>query len=153
MNRFKGFVILFFAVLAFLGIRKWLDRNREKVQDVEIIRSGLDEGDAHLGVWAQKNTDALVQLRLKRDGSFTYEVVSYPANDTIRYSGKHQIIPTTGYNGNPYPRLVAVSKQGDTVINHYVYLTHAVTKNVDMLGLANDNSPDAGAMMYYRIKQ
>jgi len=153
MNRFKGFVFLFLGVLVFLGIRKWLDRTREKVQDVEIVRSDLDEGDAHIGVWAQKNKDALVQLCFKRDGSFIYEAVSYPAKDTTRYLGKHQIIPAIGYNGSPYPRLVAVSNEGDTIINQYVYLTRAATKNVNMLGLANDNSPNAGARMFYRIKQ
>lgn len=152
MNRLRGFILLFIGVTAFLGIRHWLDRKREQAQDVEIIRSDMDAGDAHLGSWAQKNANALIRFRLRREGGFSYEAIIYAANDTIRYSGRYQIIATPGQHGT-YPRLVAVSSEGDTVINQYVYLSRAVKQNVDILNLAKDNSPDAEAMQFYRIQQ
>ena len=139
-------------VAAFLGIRKWLDRNSERLLDTEIIREDIDEGDAHLGRWARKNEDALIQFRLKRDGRFSYEVVEYLEGDTIRHVGWHQIIPAVGHPGEPYPRLVAVSDKGDTIINHSVYLTRATIRNVDILGLKKDNQIDTPAILFYRIK-
>lgn len=139
-------------VAAFLGIRKWLDRNREELQDTEIIREDMDEGDAYLGRWARKNEDALIQFRLRRDGRFSYEVVEYAERDTIRHIGRHQIIPAVGYHGERYPRLVAVSDNGDTIINHSVYLTRATIRNVDILGLKKDNQIDTPAILFYRIK-
>jgi hypothetical protein len=144
--------LLLFLVAAFLGIRKWLDRTREKLQDTEIIRDDLDEGDAHLGCWAQQNEEAWIQFRLKPDGGFSYEVVQYPGNDTIRHAGWHQVIATIGYHGEHYPRLVAVSNDGDTIINHYVYLTRATKKNVAILGLKKDNLTDTPSLLFYRIK-
>jgi hypothetical protein len=145
-------IILVVAVGAFLGIRKWLDLNREKILDTEIIREDMDEGDAHLGRWARKNEDALIQFRLARDGRFSYEAVEYPEKDTIRHAGWHQIIPSIGYQGEQYPRLVAVSDKGDTIINHSVYLTRATIKNVDILGLKKDNQIDTPSILFYRIK-
>jgi len=81
--RAKGLIILVVALVVFLAIRKWIDRIRERVEDTEIVRDDMDEGDAHLGFWAQKNANALIQIRLKRDGTFKYEVIEYPINDTI----------------------------------------------------------------------
>ncbi len=152
MGWLRKIIILSIVVAAFLGIRKWVDLKREKAQDIEIVRADLDEGDAHLGSWAQKNGNALVQLRFKRNGSFIYETVGYPANDTVRYSGKHQII-ATATNMGVYPRLVAVSDNGDTIIHHYVYLTRAATKNIDILNLSKDNNIDTAVIQFYRIKQ
>ncbi len=119
---------------------------------MEIVREDMDEGDAHLGRWAQKNKDALIEFRLKRDGSFSYEVVEYPGNDTIRYIGSHHLKMVVGYNGEQYPRLVAVSDKGDTIINHSVYLTRATKKDVDILGLKKDNKMNTPAQLFYRIK-
>ncbi len=152
MNRLRGFIVLFIGVAAFLGIRHWLDRKREKAQDVEIIRADWEEGDAHLGSWAQKNREVFIQFRLKRDGSFSYETVTYPANDTVRYSGQYQVVSVSGSNG-AYPRLIAISDKGDTIIHHYVYLNRAAKQNVDVLNLAKDNSIDATVIQFYRIKQ
>ena len=133
---------------AFLGIRKWFDRKREKFQDTEIIRADMDEGDAHLGRWARINEEVLIQFRLKRDGRFSYEVVEYPEMDTLRHIGRHQIIP----DGEQYPRLVAVSDNGDTLINHRIFLTRATKKDVDILALKKDNQIDTPALLLYRIE-
>ncbi|HNT49426.1 MAG TPA: hypothetical protein PLM56_06120 [Cyclobacteriaceae bacterium] len=145
--RAKGLIILVVALVVFLAIRKWIDRIRERVEDTEIVRDDMDEGDAHLGFWAQKNANALIQIRLKRDGTFKYEVIEYPINDTIRHIGQYQI-----YN-EEQPRLMALSNTGDTIINHYVYLMRATKRNVDILGLKESTQVDAGAMLFYRIKQ
>lgn len=119
---------------------------------MEIVREDMDEGDAHLGRWAQKNKDVLIEFRLKRDGRFSYEVVEYPGNDSIRYTGSHHLKLAVGYNGEQYPRLVAVSDKRDTIINHSVYLTRATKKDVDILGLKKDNQINTPALLFYRIK-
>jgi hypothetical protein len=140
------------VVAAFLGVRKWLDRAREELDDTEFIRDDLDEGDAHLGRWAQKNEHALIQFRLKRDGRFNYEVIESSTADTIRHTGWHQILRSVDVHGKQYPRLFALSDNGDTILNHSVCLTRATIKNVDILELKKDNQPDTRAILFYRIK-
>jgi len=150
--KYNRFIILVVAMGVFLGIRKWFDRKREKLQDMEIIREDMDVGDAHLGHWAQKNEEALIQFRLKRDGRFTYEVVEYLEMDTLRHVGWHQIMSVNDSNGEQYPRLVAVSDNGDTIINHRVYLIQATKKNVNILELKKENQVDTPAILLYRIR-
>jgi hypothetical protein len=150
----KYFFLFILAGIVFLSVRRWTDRKREKIQDIDIVRQDIDEGDAQLGLWAQKNDSALLSLRLKRDGSFDYQVVAYPVKDTLRYTGSYQIVSSVVSNSRlTYPRLIAVSAHGDTVINHFIQLTRATRKDVDVLSLKTSNEPDAPAMLFYRIKQ
>ncbi|MEI9954818.1 MAG: hypothetical protein WDM90_00540 [Ferruginibacter sp.] len=150
----KYFLFSLLALAAFLMLRHWLDRKREKIEDIDIVRPDMYDGDAHLGTWAQKSGNVLVTFRLKRDGNFTYEVDKDTPKDTVKYEGQYQVMPTViGNDRLQYYRLVAVSNKGDTVINSFIETTHATKRNVDVLSLKNDSSPDAAAMLFYRIKQ
>ncbi|HTE29845.1 MAG TPA: hypothetical protein VK666_05690 [Chryseolinea sp.] len=150
----KYFFLFILAGIVFLSVRHWLDRKREKIQDIDIVRGDIDEGDSQLGLWAQKNDSALLMVRLRRDGSFDYQVVAYPVKDTLRYTGRYRILPSFVSNSRvSYPRLIAVSANGDTLINHFIQLTRAIKRNVDVLSLKANNDPDAPAILFYRIKQ
>ena len=150
----KYFFLFILAGIVFLSVRRWIDRKREKIQDMDIVRKDIDEGDSQLGLWAQKNDSALLSLRLKRDGSFDYQAVAYPVKDTLRYTGRYRIISSFVSNSRlTYSRLIAVSAHGDTIINHFIQLTRATTRDVDILSLKANNDPDAPAMLFYRIKQ
>ena len=73
---------------AFLGIRKLLDRSRERLGDMEIVREDMDEDDLHLGHWAQKNGNVLIQFRLKRDGRCNYDDIDLRKKDTVKHAGR-----------------------------------------------------------------
>jgi hypothetical protein len=150
----KYFFLFILAVAIFLSLRHWIDRKREKIQDIDIVRTDVDNGDAHLGSWAQKNNSALILLRFKRDSSFYYSVITSSAKDTSRFTGKYYIIPSiVTNNGLQYPRMIAVSNEGDTIINHFIQMTRATKKNLDMLSFKTTNSVDSPSMLFYRIKQ
>lgn len=150
----KYFFVFILIGLTFLSVRHWVDRKRESIQDIDIVRTDIDEGDAHLGSWAQKNDNALLLLRLVRDGSFHYQVISHSGKDTLTYTGHYEILPFVSSNsGLSLPRLVAVSDKGDTIINHFIELTHATSRDVDVLKLNANDDPDAPAMLFYRVKQ
>ncbi|MGG9964807.1 hypothetical protein [Ferruginibacter sp. SUN106] len=146
----KYFLFSLLTVAAFLMLRHWLDRKREKIQDIDIVRADMYEGDSHLGTWAQKNGNVLVTFRLKRDGNFNYEVDEGTSKDTVRYAGKYLLLPASGKDGWDYVRLVAVSDKGDTIINHFIETTHATKRDVDVLSLKTDTT---AAMLFYRVKQ
>ncbi len=149
----KYFFIFIIAVAVFLSIRHWLDRKREKNQDIDIVRADLGKGDSHLGSWAQKNDSTLLLLRFKRDGSFFYMVVTYPQKDSLKYTGNYKIMPSIVNNtGLRYPRMIAISNLGDTIINHFLEIKRATKQNVDILRFKTGiNSEEA--MLFYRIKQ
>lgn len=142
--RYRRLIFLGLVVAIFLSVREWFDRVQEDVRDQEIIREDLGGNDAHLGSWGQANKNAIIQFRLKRDGRFNYEVVTRPDNDTIRHAG--------WYNINSDFKLVAVSDNGDTIINHGVYLTQSANGKVDVMNLVQNND-DTAAMLFYRLKQ
>lgn len=149
----KYFFIFILVVAVFLSIRYWIDRRRGKFQDIDIVRADLDNGDSHLGSWAQKNDNSLLLLRFKRDGSFFYSVVIYPAKDTLKYTGYYKITQSVvNNNALQYPQMLAISNKGDTIINHFMQIKRATKKNVDILSLKTGNNDDA-AMLFYRIKQ
>ncbi len=141
---YRRLIFLGLVVAIFLSVRECYDRVSEDVHDQEIIREDLGDNDAHLGSWGQANKNAIIQFRLKRDGRFNYEVVTRPDNDTIRHTGL--------YNINSDLKLVAVSDNGDTIINHGVYLTRSANGKVDVMNLTQNNA-DTAAMLFYRIKQ
>ncbi|MBX2934696.1 MAG: hypothetical protein KF825_10645 [Ferruginibacter sp.] len=154
MSKAKYFFLFILAVAAFLAVRHWLDREREKIQDIDIVRADMDEGDPHLGSWAQKNDSALLLLRLQRDGNFSYRMVTYPKNDTLKYNGQYRLLPpAVTNNGLQYPHLIAISTKGDTIINHFIQITRATKKNIDILSLEKNNIPGSPAILFYRIKQ
>ncbi|MGC4104010.1 hypothetical protein [Ferruginibacter sp.] len=150
----KYYLFSLIAVAFFLIARHWVDRKREQVQDIDIVRPDMYEGDAHLGTWAQKNGDTLITFRLKREGDFTYETTEGPSKKTVQYTGKYEILPAViGKDGLSYFRLVALSDRGDTVINHFIETSHATKRDVDILSLTAYSSRDSAAMIFYRIKQ
>lgn len=154
MSKAKYFFLFILAVAVFLAVRHWLDRKREKIQGIDIVRADMDEGDSHLGSWAQKNDSALLLLRLQRNGSFSYRVVKYPKNDTLKYNGQYQLLPpVVTNNGLQYPLLIAISTNGDTIINHFIQITRATKKNIDILSLEKKYIPGSPAILFYRIKQ
>ncbi|MBS1754964.1 MAG: hypothetical protein KF741_02820 [Ferruginibacter sp.] len=154
MSKAKYFFLFILAVAVFLAVRHWLDREREKTQGIDIVRADMDEGDSHLGSWAQKNDSTLLLLRLQRDGNFNYRVVTYPKNDTLKYTGQYRLLPSVvTNNGLQYPHLIAISTKGDTIINHFIQITRATKKNIDILSLAKNNIPGSPAILFYRIKQ
>lgn len=142
------------AVAIFLSLRHWIDRKREKIQDIDIVRTDVDNGDAHLGFWVQKNDSALILLRFKRDSSFYYNVIISSAKDTSLFTGKYYIMPAiVNNNGLQCPRLIAVSNEGDTIINHFIQMTRATKKNVDILSFRTANNIDSPSILFYRVKQ
>lgn len=150
----KYFLFSLLTVAAFLMLRHWFDRKREKIQDIDIVRPDMYEGDSHLGTWAQKHGDTLITFRLKRDGNFSYEVAEGRSKDRVIYAGKYLLMSgVPGKDGFDYFRLVAVSDKGDTIINHFIETTHATKRNADVLSLKADSSPGTAAMLFYRVKQ
>lgn len=150
---FKYFLGFVMVIVFFFTIRRWLDGKREAIQDIDIVRN-TDTKNAHLGTWAQQNGHTLTKFRLKRDSSFTYEAVTGPSSDTTRYKGQYHIQPAVvDYEGLHYPRLIALSNDGDTIINHFIQMARATKQDVDMMKLLTDNGPDAPAMLFYRIMQ
>lgn len=138
----------------YLGLRNWLDRRTEKKQDTEIIR----EGEEILGSWGQKSAGSLIRFRLRRDGTFTYKLVQYPLSDTVTINGRYGIASANGHlKTGDYPRLIAVSVKGDTIINHYIaYLTPydatALNQGYDKLILNAGGGLDTAGLVFYRIK-
>lgn len=150
----KYFFLFILAVAIFLSLRHWADRKREKIQGIDIVRADVDNGDAHLGSWAQKNDSALILLRFKRDSSFYYKLITLPKKDTFYFTGHYQIMPAVATTtGLQYPCLVAVSNEGDTIINHFIQISRATKKNVDILSFKTVNSTDSPSMLFYRVKQ
>lgn len=149
----KYFLFSLLCVAAFLMLRHWLDRKREQIQDIDIVRPDIYEDDAHLGTWAQKNDDTLITFRLKRDGSFSYGVAKVASKDSVKYAGKYLLMSAVADDGLQYPRLVAVSDHGDTVINHFIQMAHATKRNVDILILKTDSYSSDTAIRFYRVKQ
>ncbi|GAB2808802.1 hypothetical protein GCM10027043_04980 [Ferruginibacter profundus] len=131
-----------------------MDRKREKIQDIDIVRSDMYDGDSHLGTWAQKNGNVLVTFRLKRDGNFSYEIDEGTSKDPVKYAGKYIIQDAVAGNDSwQYSRLVAVSDKGDTIINHFIETTYATKRNVDVLSLKANTNSDSTTMLFYRVKQ
>lgn len=149
-----GALLLLVITGSYLGLRNWLDRRTEKRQDTEIIR----EGEEILGSWGQKSANSLIRFRLRRDGTFTYKLVQYPLSDTVTINGRYGIAAATSQQKTgDYPRLVAVSDKGDTIINHYIaYLTPydaaALDKGYDKLILNSGGRLDTAGLVFYRIK-
>ena len=153
-NNIKYFLFSLLCVAAFLVLRQWLDRKREKIQDIDIVRPDMYDGDSHLGTWAQKNGNVLITFRLKRDGNFSYQTAEGTSKDPIKYAGKYVILDVVpGNDGWQYSRLVAVSDKGDTIINHFIEMAHATKRNVDVLSLKADRNSDSTTMLFYRVKQ
>ncbi len=149
-----GALLLLVITGSYLGLRNWLDRRTEKRQDTEIIR----EGEEILGSWGQKSANSLIRFRLRRDGTFTYKLVQYPLSDTVTINGRYGIATATSQQKTgDYPRLVAVSDKGDTIINHYIaYLTPydaaALDKGYNKLILNSGGRLDTAGLVFYRIK-
>jgi hypothetical protein len=153
-SNIKYFLFSLLTIAAFLMLRHWLDRNREKIQDIDIVRPDMYEDDAHLGTWAQKNGSILITFRLKRDDCFNYEIDNAASKKTIKYTGKYLIMPGAITNdGLQFSRLVAVSDKGDTIINNIIKMTRATKQNVDVLSLNTDSNSSSAAMLFYRLKQ
>ncbi len=155
MRYLLSFILVFLAVAAFLVLRKWFDRKKEKSQDMEIVR----EGEEHLGSWAHKSPGALIQFRLHRDGKFSYSIVEYPKSDTIKVKGRYRIIgAVAGRSANYYPRLVAIDEKNDTLFNYFIaYITpydaHALDNGYDKMVLNPKGIYDTVGYTFYRIKQ
>ncbi|MBN8865078.1 MAG: hypothetical protein J0H92_17015 [Sphingobacteriales bacterium] len=138
----------------YLGFRNWLDRRTEKKQNTEIIR----EGEEILGSWGQKSASSLIRFRLRRDGTFTYKMVQYPVSDTVTINGRYGISSANGHvKTSDYPRLIAVSDNGDTIINHFIaYLTPydaaALDQGYDKMILNAGGRLDTAGLVFYRIK-
>lgn len=149
-----GALLLLIIAGGYLGLRYWLDRRTEKNQDTEIIR----EGEEMLGSWGQKSARNLVRFRLRRDGTFTYKLVQYPLPDTITINGRYGIASANGHaKTGDYPRLIAVSDKGDTIINHYIaYLTPydavALDQGYDKMILNAGGRLDTAGLVFYRLK-
>ncbi|MES2774441.1 MAG: hypothetical protein V4722_09665 [Bacteroidota bacterium] len=151
MRSFKGLLIVFLTVAGYLAIREWLDRKKEKAQDIEIVR----EAEEMLGSWANKSKEALVQFRLHRDGKFTYSLVDYQKNDTTRITGKYEVI--YGNSTTYYPRLIATDDKNDTVFNYFIayvtpYDAYALNRGYDKLMLNPNNFYDTVSYTFYRVK-
>lgn len=154
MRSAKYFFLFILAVAIFLAVRYWLDRKREAIQQIDIVRKDLDLGDSHLGSWAMKNDTTLTIVRFRRDGFFSCQHISYLTKDTIKEQGRFSII--TSYvdeKGLHYPRIIAISDQGDTLFNHFLHITRATKKNVDILVLQPNENTDSLKAVFYRIKQ
>lgn len=149
-----GAILLLVTAGGYLGLRHWIDRKTEAKQDTEIIR----EGEEILGSWGQRSDKSLIRFRLRRDGTFTYKLVQYPVQDTTIITGKYGVATAAGnLKTGDYPRLIAVSDQGDTIINHYIaYLTPydavALDKGYDKLILNSGGRLDTTGLVFYRIK-
>lgn len=150
-----GALLLLIAGGGYLAIRQWMDRRTEKKQDTEIIR----EGEEILGSWGQKSANNLIRFRLRRDGTFTYKLVHYPQSDTVVVNGAYEIATSAGSRSSgDYPRLIAVSNKGDTVINHFIaYLTPydaaALDQGYDKMILNAGGRLDTAGLVFYRIKE
>jgi len=150
-----GALLLLIAGGSYLAIRQWIDRRTEKKQDTEIVR----EGEEMLGSWGQKSASSLIRFRLRRDGTFTYKLVQYPQSDTVVINGTYGIATSAGSkSGGDYPRLIAVSDKGDTIINHFIaYLTPydaaALDKGYDKMILNAGGRLDTTGLVFYRIKE
>lgn len=149
-----GALLVLVTAGGYLGIRKWTDRRTEQNQDTEIVR----ENEEHLGSWAQKSDGRFIRFRLQRDGRFLYKLVQYPGGDTTTINGSYAIVTVPGNSRtDPYPRLIAVSDQGDTIINHYiVYITPydavALDEGYDKLILNAGGRFDTTGLVFFRIK-
>ncbi|MFT3677582.1 MAG: hypothetical protein QM781_16955 [Chitinophagaceae bacterium] len=149
-----GALLLLIAGGGYLAIRQWIDRRTEKKQDTEIVR----EGEEILGSWGQKSARSLIRFRLRRNGTFTYKLVQYPLSDTVTISGRYGIASANGHTKTgDYPRLIAVSDKGDTIINHYIaYLTPydaaALDQGYDKMILNAGGRLDTAGLVFYRIK-
>ena len=146
-------LILFAGVAAYLGIRKFIDRKKEKANDTEIVR----ENEEYLGTWASKSDSSLIKFRLHRDGKLTYDIVHYPGKDTTTIHGKYEYVGAVGGNDVKYfPRLYTFAENGDTIFNYYVrYLTKydMTIDKVDKLILSPNSVFDTLAFTFYRVKQ
>lgn len=148
--RIIPYAFLLLAVGLFLFLRKCIDRRVEKVTDKEIVR----ENEEILGSWASKSKEAFVMFRLRRDGTLNYSLVKYPATDTTKITGKYEFVNAHG-NANYFPRLYAISDNGDTIFNYYVRYITPYNSTVDKYAklILNPNSVfDTVEYVFYRIK-
>ncbi|MCF3110828.1 hypothetical protein LL912_18735 [Niabella sp. CC-SYL272] len=149
-----GALLILVTVGGYLGIRKWADRRTERNQDTEIVR----ENEEYLGSWAQKSDGSFIRFRLQRDGGFLYKLVQYPGRDTTTINGSYAIVTVSGNSStDQYPRLIAVSDQGDTIINHYIaYITPydvvALDGGYDKMVLNPGGRLDTTGLAFFRIK-
>ncbi len=144
------YLFLFGILVAlFLLARKWFDEKKEDLFDMEVVR----QDEEHLGQWAGRSAKAFILFRLKRDNSFTGKYVLGEQTDTVRISGKYDIIG--GSNTAYYPRLVAVGQNGDTLLNFFIaYVTPYDSKvsKVDKMVLNPNSIYDTISYVFYRVK-
>ncbi len=148
-------IIIFFAGWGYLTLRQWLDRKKEKAQDIEIIR----ENEEYLGSWASKSLESLIKFRLHRDGKFTYKMVDYNRADSTTITGRYEVIGTAGGNDPVYyPRLIAIDDKNDTVFNYFLayvtpYDSYATNRGYDKMILNPHGSYDTVAYTFFRIEE
>lgn len=144
--------ILGVVALLYLLLREWVDRKKEKALEMEVVR----EAEGHLGSWASKTKEALITLRLRRTGEFSYKFLQYPGLDTIKTMGSYDIIGAgEGRSTDYYPRLVAVNEKNDTLFNFFIaYITpyDSKTEKVDRMILNPNSIYDTVSYTFYRIK-
>lgn len=149
-----GALLVLITAGGYLGIRKWMDRRIEQKQDAEIVR----ENEEYLGSWAQKSGGRLIRFRLQRNGRFLYQLVPGPARDTIIINGNYEIAASSAnIRTDHYPRLVAISDLGDTIINHYIayitpYNAHALDQGYDKIVLNPGGRSDTAGLVFFRTK-
>ena len=154
MLRYGFYTILLLVVVGvYLLVRSFIDRKVEKATNTEVVR----KSEEFLGSWASKSASGLIMFRLHRDGKFTYTLVKYPGNDSIKINGHYQFVEADRWNDVKYfPRLYTFNEKGDTVFNYYVrYYTkyNSTIDKVDKLILSPNGVLDTISYTYYRIKQ
>lgn len=151
--RFFNLIILGIIVALFLVIRSWIDRKRERLYDIEIVR----QGEEFLGSWASRSAGSFVYFRLRRDGGFESKRVANSDGDTVYTSGRYSI-ESAEYNRSTdhYPRLIVVNQNKDTLFNYFIaYVTPYDTKadKTDRMVLSPSGIYDTISYVFYRIKQ
>lgn len=139
------------AVAVFLFLRNCVDRKVEKVTGKEIVR----EDEEYLGSWASKSKESYISFRLRRDGTFDYAMVKFPATDTNKIAGKYEFLNSSGGDVKYFPRLCTFKANGDTLFNYYIrYITPYNSTDKYSKMVFNPNSVfDTIEYVFYRIKQ
>ena len=143
----------FFLIIGlFLWIRKCVDRGVERITGEEIIR----EGDELFGTWASKTNEGMLQFHLKRYGSLSYMLINLATNDTNKSTGHYSVLNNRTASPGYFPRICAISDNGDTLMNYYIqYVTpyNSTIDKYDRLILSPHSMYDTVAWKFYRLKK